>query len=121
MLILEQLAENKINEAMARGSFANLPGEGMPLQLEDYSMIPEEMRMAYKILKNAGFTPPELQLRNEIAQLEHNLSTQGDEQERGKVIKRLQCLYIRLDASGMRHTSLAIQQEYYEKILSRLS
>ena len=106
---------------MTRGELAELPGQGLPLQLEDYSMIPEELRMAYKILKNSGFIPPELELRNEVSELEQNLNRHTDEKERKKVIMRLQCLYIRLDTSGMRHASMAIQQEYYEKILSRLS
>lgn len=121
MLILDQLAEKRINEAMTRGELAELPGQGMPLQLDDYSMIPEELRMAYKILKNSGFIPPELELRNEVSELEQNLNRHTDEKERKKVIMRLQCLYIRLDTSGMWHASMAIQQEYYEKILSRLS
>ncbi len=121
MLLLDQLAEKKINEAITRGEFTNLPGQGLPLQLEDYSMMPEELRMAYKILKNSGFVPPELSLRNEITQLKLDLHRCSDEEERKKAIHRLQCLYIRLDESGMRHTNLAIQQEYYEKILSRLS
>ena len=121
MLILDQLAEKRINEAMTRGELADLPGQGLPLQFEDYSMIPEELRMAYKILKNSGFIPPELELRNEVSELEQNLNRHADEKERKKVIMRLQCLYIRLDTSGMRRASMAIQQGYYEKILSRLS
>jgi len=120
MLLLDQLAEEKINEAITRGEFSNLPGQGLPLQLEDYSIVPEELRMAFKILKNSGFVPPDLPLRNEITKLELDLHRCSDKEERKKAINRLQCLYISLDASGMRHTSLAIQEEYYEKILSRL-
>lgn len=48
------IAERKIEEAMAEGAFDNLPGLGKPLQLEDLSHMPADMRMAYTILKNSG-------------------------------------------------------------------
>ena len=66
MDILASIAERKIREAMARGEFDNLPGKGKPIVQEDLSGVPEELRMAYKILKNAGFVPPEVELSNEI-------------------------------------------------------
>ena len=49
------VAERKIEEAMERGEFDNLPGMGKPLCLEDLSHLPPDMRMAYTILKNSGF------------------------------------------------------------------
>ena len=64
------IAERKIAEALARGELANLPGEGRPLALDDDALVPEDLRAAYRILKNAGYVPPELATLNEIAQLE---------------------------------------------------
>jgi hypothetical protein len=58
---IDQIAETRIREAIERGELSGLPGEGRPLQLDDDSAIPEELRAAYRILKNAGFLPPELQ------------------------------------------------------------
>ncbi len=49
------IAERKIAEAMAEGLFDNLPGRGRPQSLEDLSHLPEDMRLAYIILKNAGY------------------------------------------------------------------
>lgn len=49
------IAERKIEEAMAEGQFDNLPGIGRPLELEDLSHLPPDMRMAYTILKNSGY------------------------------------------------------------------
>lgn len=49
--MLSWLAEQKIAEAMARGEFDHLPGNGRPLQIEDLSSVPEDLRMAYKLLK----------------------------------------------------------------------
>lgn len=49
------IAEQKIKDAMAEGQFDNLPGAGKPLQLEDMSNIPEDMRMAYTLLRTSGY------------------------------------------------------------------
>ena len=67
MLALEFLAQRKIEEAIARGEFDDLPGAGRPLELDDDPLVPEELRVAYRILKNAGYVPPEVQALNEIA------------------------------------------------------
>lgn len=61
MLALELLAERKIAEAVSRGEFDDLPGAGRPLDLEDDALVPEDLRLAHRILKNAGFAPKEVQ------------------------------------------------------------
>lgn len=61
MYAFDFLAERKIEEALARGELENLPGTGRPLELEDDSLVPEDLRMAYRILKNAGFVPREVE------------------------------------------------------------
>jgi len=58
--MLEFIAEQKIAEAIARGELDALPGAGRPLELDDDALIPEELRAANRILKNAGLTPPEV-------------------------------------------------------------
>jgi hypothetical protein len=55
MLALEWLAERKIEEAVSRGEFDGLPGEGRPLPPEDNELVPDDLRLAWRILKNAGF------------------------------------------------------------------
>lgn len=59
--MFDLIAERKIAEAIARGELDDLPGAGRPLDLTDDALIPEELRMAYRILKNAGYVPPEVQ------------------------------------------------------------
>ena len=61
MFAFELIAERKIEEAAARGEFDGLPGEGRPLDLDDDALVPEDLRMAYRILKNAGYAPQEVQ------------------------------------------------------------
>lgn len=70
MALFDLLAERKIAEAVSRGELDDLPGAGKPLDLEDDASIPEDLRVAYRILKNAGFAPPEVvQLLHKIALL----------------------------------------------------
>ena len=48
-----RIAEERIREAQKEGAFDNLPGKGKPLTLQDVSMVPEDLRMSYHILRNA--------------------------------------------------------------------
>lgn len=59
MHLFELLAERKIEEAVSRGELEDLPGAGKPLELDDDPLVPEDLRLAYRILKNAGYVPAE--------------------------------------------------------------
>jgi Domain of unknown function (DUF1992) len=61
MLSFELIAERKIAEAAAQGEFDNLPGAGRPLDLQEDPLVPEDQRMANRILRNAGFVPREVE------------------------------------------------------------
>ena len=107
--MLDLIAERKIAEALARGELENLPGEGRPLDLDDDALIPEELRAAYRILKNAGFVPPEVQALNDIATLERFVNQQEvDAAVRAKAVRKLALLKTRLESA------------YYDKALARL-
>jgi hypothetical protein len=95
MDILHRIAEQKIEDAIARGEFDDLPGKGKPLNLEDDSNVPPELRMAYKILRNSGHVPPEIQEQKEIASIEEMLERCTDEQERYRQIKKLNYMVMR--------------------------
>ena len=58
--MLEFIAEQRIVEAIAKGELDELPGAGRPLELDDDTLVPEELRVAHRILKNAGVAPPEV-------------------------------------------------------------
>ena len=92
MLLLDKLAETKIKAAVDKGELENLPGQGKPLELDDTSHIPAELRVAYRILKNAGYLPPELEQRNKIRSLELLLSRIEDGCEKTRLITRLSLL-----------------------------
>ena len=120
MDFFERIAENRILEALEAGLFDNLPGRGKPLLLEDDSHIPPDLRMAYKIMKNADCLPPELEVRKEIVRLQDLVASLPDEAEKLKQMRRLNFLVMKL---GMiRPTSLLLEQHdlYTPKILERL-
>ncbi|GAV23503.1 DnaJ family domain-containing protein [Carboxydothermus pertinax] len=87
MDILMYLAEEKILEAQKNGVFDNLPGKGQKIIPEDLSMLPEELRAGYIILKNAGVLPEELQLKKELLTLQNLIDCCYDDEER-KVLKK---------------------------------
>jgi hypothetical protein len=85
MEAIAKLAESNIRTAMANGEFDDLPGRGKPLELEDLSRVPAELRMGYKLLRNAGCLPPELEARKELARLGGLLDATGDPTERARL------------------------------------
>ena len=120
MEFFSKLAENRIREAMEAGEFDNLTGKGQPLNLEEDSHIPPELRMAYKILKNADCLPPELELRKEVVQLQDLVAAMPDEAEKLKQMRRLNFLMMKL--SMMRPVSAQLLEHdlYTPKVLERL-
>lgn len=100
MLLLDALVEQRIADAIAAGEFDDLPGAGRPLDLDDDSLVPEDLRVAYRILKNAGFLPPEIEARHEIAHAAALLRAAADEGERRRAAVRLALLAARLEAEG---------------------
>jgi len=119
MNTLDQIAETRIQEAIERGELRDLPGEGKPLSLDDDSAVPEELRVAYRVLKNAGFLPPELQLRKEVCEAEQLLQ-QLPESARSRARARLELLQLRLAASRRQPINLLLEDYYRQRLLERL-
>ncbi|MGE5248639.1 MAG: DUF1992 domain-containing protein [Bacteroidota bacterium] len=82
---LDHIAEAIIQEAMARGEFDGLRGKGKPLDLTQYFETPEELRVAYSVLKNAGMLPEEINLLREIGELRERLGGTTAEPERHRL------------------------------------
>ena len=79
------LAESKIRAAMAEGRFDRLPGRGRPLPADDMARVPPELRMGFRLLRNAGCLPPELEARMEVARLGALIAATGDARERRRL------------------------------------
>ncbi|HAG09842.1 MAG TPA: DUF1992 domain-containing protein [Desulfotomaculum sp.] len=84
---LARIAEVKIREAIENGEFENLPGKGKPLEIDNMSFVPAELRMAFRIIKNAGLVPMEVSLNKEMETLKKKIEESTDETER-KTLKR---------------------------------
>ena len=119
MLSLDAIAESRIREAQERGEFDDLPGAGAPLELDDDALVPEDLRAAYRILKNSGFLPPELGVHGEIRDIEQLLHRVKEESERARLLSRINFLLGR-SAAGRRRGNLAVQDAYLEKVGERL-
>lgn len=121
MLFIERLAEEQIGAAIRRGEFDCLEGQGKPLRLDDDSLIADELRVAYRMLSNAGCLPPELSLRREINELEGLLHRVDSADEQERIQRKLGLLRARLVGRGA-ETSLLIQDGIYrDKLLRRLA
>ena len=109
VMVPSHLVEQRIEEAIARGELDDLPGAGRPLALDDDALVPEDLRLAYRILKNAGYVPPEVDELREIGQLER-LVQQGcaDAAAQARAVKKLALLRTKIEAA------------YYAKALARL-
>ena len=92
MLNLDSIVEQRIREAIERGEFEQLPGAGQPLQLDDEPLIPEDLRVAYRILKNAGYAPPEVQCLRQIDDLQRFIERTPDSESRRQALARLSLL-----------------------------
>lgn len=115
----DAVIEQRIRDAASRGEFENLPGSGQPLELDDDRMIPEDLRVAYRILKNAGYVPPEVQTFKEIAELERLVHTLSSGEERNHALKKLRLLTMQVYAQ--RGANLSIEADYYDRLAQQLA
>ena len=118
------LAEERIKQAYQDGKFEGLPGIGKPIQIEDLSGIPEELRMAYKIMKNAGYTEEEGSLRKEMMDIE-DLLRKCDENEKENLQRKLNEKLVRFNqllakrgiktnSSMFKNYELTVQRKIYK-------
>ena len=115
-----KIAEQRIREAQEKGDFDNLPGEGEPLNLQDDRNIPEDLRLAHKILKNADCLPPELDEKKKIRQMEDMLENVSDEKEKYKLLKKINFKIMKLNMMGNRSPLLEEKQLYFKKLVQKL-
>jgi hypothetical protein len=115
-----KIVEERIRKAQKKGEFKNLEGSGKPLNLLEDQTVAEELRLAYKILKNADCLPPEIELKKEIQQTEELLNGMGETAEKFRTIKKLNFLIMKLNT--LRNTSIEFEapQKYSDKVVQKL-
>lgn len=114
-----RIAEERILEAQRAGEFEDLAGKGKPLVLEDLRSLPDDLRIAYHILKNAHVLPPEAELLKEIHTLEDLLKYIEEEDERRALAKSLQWKLIRLDLLKRRSLPIHSVRDYSRKLVAK--
>jgi hypothetical protein len=91
------IAEQRIREAIDQGFFDSSPYRGRPVRPSENESIAPELRMAFKVLKDAGCLPPEVELRREIASLSELLDTIAEGEERKRLRRELADHCLRLE------------------------
>ena len=120
MNIFSKIAEQRIREAIEKGDFDNLEGAGKPIAFEDETWIPEDLRPVYRVLRNSGCIPPELELRKEVISLRELINTIDDDRERLKKIRTLNFILLKLNESRKKPLELEKFPDYEEKICKRI-
>lgn len=117
---LHRIAERKIEEALERGEFERLPGAGRPLELEDLSRVPEDLRAGYLLLKSAGVLPEELELKQHLLRLDDLLAACHDEGTKRKLVAERTTTALRFALLLERRGFGPAHQEYAERLTEKL-
>jgi hypothetical protein len=120
MDFFSKIAERRIMEAIENGEFENLEGKGKPINFEDETWIPEDLRIAYRILKNAGCIPPELEFRNEVINMCTLMNTIDDDKERIKKLRELNFKLLKVNLLRKRPLTFEDFPEYECKVMDKL-
>lgn len=118
---LLSIAERRIAQAIEDGTLRTDSWKNKPLPLDDDSFVPNDLKMAYKILKNSGFVPPEVETRKEIQKLEDLISQTEDEHQRLRQMKKLNVLLMKLDNQRSRPSSIEHDEDYYRRIVEKVT
>ena len=86
---IEKFVEEQVRRAIEAGEFDKLPGKGKPIDLKAYFDTPEDLRLAYSVLKSNSFVPEEVELLREIEALKKRLSTCADEERNSNLKKEI--------------------------------
>lgn len=120
MWLLDQWAERHICDAQKKGEFDDLPGSGEPLVLDDDSHIAPELRAGYRLLKNAGCLPPELEQHREAVEMVDLLKgIHQDDPRHAELSRRLALLELKLRQAGMNTDFL--RGEYCERLMQKIN
>lgn len=119
----QTMSEERIRKAIENGDFDHLPGYGKPLKLDDLSAIPEELRMAYTVLKNAGYSPEEYALKQEMMSIESLFNACDDDEQKLGLQKKINEKMLRYNSMLSKrrvNTNSSIFKNYEQKINKKL-
>jgi hypothetical protein len=116
----EKIIEQRIKDAQKKGEFDNLPGSGKPLDLTEDANVPEELRMAHKLLKNADYLPPEIEIKKDIKQTEELLAGMKDTADKYHIMKKLNFLIMKLNSVRNGSVEFDVPQQYSTKLVDHM-
>lgn len=121
MSLLDRLADAHIEAAAERGEFDNLPGSGKPLPADDAASVPESLRAGYRLLKNAGYVPPEIETSRELREVDDLLAQALPESDEARhLTRRARWLEVQL-AESSRGRGLLRNPDYGDRVRARLA
>lgn len=115
-----KIVEERILKAQKNGEFDDLVGNGKPLNLRDDIHVSEDLRLAFKILKNADCLPPEIELKKEIRQTEALLKGMEETSEKYRTMKKLNYMIMKLNTTRDTSITLEMPQVYMDKLVDQL-
>ncbi|WP_136808371.1 DUF1992 domain-containing protein [Desulfosediminicola flagellatus] len=115
------IAEQRISQAIEKGELKTDGWKNKPLKLDDDHLVPDDLKIAYKMLKNAGYVPPEIETRKEITRLEQLIAKTEDEHQRVQQMRKLSVLLMKVDKNRPSPANISHDDEYYRKIVERTS
>jgi len=117
----EKIVEERIRCAQQRGMFENLDGAGKPLPRDVIGdTVSEDLRLSYRILKNADCLPPEIEVKKEIRQTEDLLAGMAETRGRYRMLKKLNYLILKFNTMRNGSAALDIPQHYADRLMGRL-
>ena len=115
------VAEDRIHRAVEDGVFDDLEGTGRPLPADEAANMPPELRMAYRVLKNAGYVSEEVRAKaveqNQIVSTPELFGECSDEQKAYRKMRKLRTSMARANRTMVIDES----SPYYESIVNRMN
>lgn len=115
----EKIVEERIQAAQKKGEFDDLPSSGKPLVFVNDRCVSEELRLSFKILKNADCLPPEIELKKQIVHIESLLSGMAETEAAYHLMKKLNFLIMKLNSCRNGRVAFEVPQHYSEKLARR--
>ena len=118
----QKIVEERIRAAQLKGQFDNLDGRGKPLPKDVIGdTVPEDLRLSYRILKNADCLPPAVELKHEIRRTEDLLVGMGETREKYGLLKKINFLIIKLNTMRQGRVELEVPQHYANRLVTRMT
>lgn len=117
------ISEERIKKGYKEGEFENLPGFGKPLPHDELSHVPDDLRMAYRMMKNAGYTEEDNAVKQEMATIEDLIKKCEDPAEKKDLQKQLNqklLKFNRMMSKRRASTNSSIFKNYEDKIHHKL-